>query len=144
MWRERAVAVTAAWITLGAIEIVLVGKIDPQETPVGLAIAALGACATVGVLAAADLHYTVPLAALAQLPRIAAEVVRDTFVITGALLRVLRGAAPDDALEALPFLAADDAALGALTVAGASAAPNSIVVDVDPDRRTMLVHRLTR
>jgi multisubunit Na+/H+ antiporter MnhE subunit len=144
MGRERAVAVTAAWITLAAIEVLLVGKIDPQETPVGIAVAALAACATAGVLAVADKHYTVPLAAIAQLPRVAAEVVRDTFVVTGALVRVLRGAAPNDALEEVPFASAADAALGALTIAGASAAPNSIVVDVDPARRTMLVHRLTR
>jgi multisubunit Na+/H+ antiporter MnhE subunit len=146
--RGRAAAAIAALTVLTAVEMLLVGKIDPQETPVGIAIAALAAFATIGALAAADVRYAVPVAAFAQFPRIAGEVVRDTFVVTGALLRALRGQAPDDALEELPFDPGGDdaaaAARGALTIAGTSAAPNSIVVDVDPERRTMLVHRLAR
>ena len=145
MWRERAGGALVLWFAFAAVEALLVGKIDPQETPVGIAVAALAALATTSALAAAGVRYDVPLASVAQLPRIAVDVLRDTFVITGALIRVLRGAAPDDRLEELPFDPGDGpaaAARGALTIAGTSAAPNSVVVDVDPERRTMLVHRL--
>lgn len=149
MWRGNAAAVAAVWIVMAAVEMLLVGKIDPQETPVGIAVAALAAVVMYGALAAAGVRYALPAAPFAQLPKIAFEVVRDTFVVTGALLRALGGAAPGDAFEELPFDPGgeDDpasAARGALTIAGASAAPNSVVVDVDPQRRTMLVHRLAR
>jgi hypothetical protein len=134
------------WLAFAAIEALLVGKIDPQETPVGIAIAALAALCTTGALAASGDRFAIPLGAFAQLPKIAATVVHDTVVVTGVLLGALRGIPPDDRLERVPFPSGgDDAraqAIRALTVAGTSAGPNSVVAGVDAERGAMIVHRL--
>lgn len=147
-WKDRVLAAAALWLAFSAIEALLVGKIDPQETPVGIAIALLAAIVTVGSLAAANVRYAVPVAALAQLPVVAWSVVRDTAIVTGALLRALGGTPPDDRLQRVPFDPGGDdpvsAARRALVVAGTSASPNSIVVDADAERGILIVHRLTR
>jgi hypothetical protein len=147
-WRGRVPAVLGLWIACGAIEALLVGKIDPQETPVGLVLAAVAAVGTVGALAAAGDRYTPPLSALAALPGLALTVVRDAFAVTGVLMRALGGKAPDDGLEEIAFDPGGDDARSAmaraLTVAAASAGPNSVVVDVDCERRVLVIHRLAR
>ncbi|HEX3465941.1 MAG TPA: hypothetical protein VHS78_17975 [Candidatus Elarobacter sp.] len=147
-FRDRAVAAGVLWVAFAAIEALLVGKIDPQETPVGIAIAALAAIVTVASLAAADAWYAVPLGAFAQLPVIAWSVVRDTVIVTGALLRALSGRPPEDRLQRIAFDPGGDdavsAARRALAVAGTSAAPNSIVVDADAEHGVLIVHRLAR
>jgi multisubunit Na+/H+ antiporter MnhE subunit len=147
-WKGRAPAVLALWAGCAAIEAMLVGKIDSQETPVGLVLAALAAVGTVAALAAAGDRYAVPVSALAALPKLAWTVVRDAFAVTGVLVRALSGTVPDDGLEEIPFDPGGDgarsAAARALAVASASAGPNSIVVDVDCDRRVLVIHRLAR
>jgi multisubunit Na+/H+ antiporter MnhE subunit len=146
-WRGRAPAILALWLACAAIEAMLIGKIDPQETPVGLVIAAVAASGAVSALAVCGDRYALRFSAVAALPKLAVSVVRDTFVVSGALVRVLRGRAPEDRLEEIPFDPGGDdarsAASRALAVAGTSAAPNSIVVDVDRERGVLLVHRLT-
>ena len=146
-WKDRVLAAAALWVAFSAIEALLVGKIDPQETPVGIAIALLAALATVGSLAAGGARFAVPISAIAQLPGIAWSVLRDTAIVTGALLRALGGQPPDDRLQRIPFDPGGDdavsAARRALVVAGTSASPNSIVVDADAERGVLIVHRLT-
>ena len=146
-WRGRAPAILALWLGCAAIEALLIGKIDPQETPVGVAIAALAAVGAVSALAVCGDRYAVRPSALLALPKLVWSVVRDTFVVSGALVRVLLGRAPEDRFEEIPFDPGGDdarsAASRALTVASTSAAPNSIVVDVDSERGVLLVHRLT-
>lgn len=147
-WRGRAPAVLVLWIACSAIEALLIGKIDPQETPVGLAIAALAALGAVSALAVAGDRYVPALSAFAGLPKLAMSVVRDTFVVTVAVVRALGGRPPEDRIEEIPFDPggndARSAASRALMVASTSAAPNSIVMEVDRERGVMLVHRLTR
>jgi len=147
-WTERALAVMLLWISFSAIEAVLVGKIDPQETPVGLAIAAIAAFVTVGSLAAAGVRYAVPISAAAQFPALVWSVLRDTVLITGVLLRALGGKPPEDRLQRIPFDPGGDGAVSAarraLAVAGTSAAPNSVVVDADAEHGVLIVHLLAR
>ena len=147
-WRGRAPAFIALWLGCAAIEALLVGKIDPQETPVGTVIGLVAAVATVSALAVAGDRYALSLKALGGLPQVAASVVRDTFLVAGAVVRALRGDPPQDAIEEVPFEPGGDdarsAAGRALAVASTSAAPNSIVVDVDVQRGVLLVHRLAR
>lgn len=146
-WRGRAPAMLGLWLACAAIEAMLIGKIDPQETPVGVAIAAIAAAGAGSALAVCGDRYAVRLSALLALPKLGVSVVRDTFVVSAALLRVLLGRAPEDRLEEISFDSGGDdarsAASRALTVASTSAAPNSIVVDVDRERGVLLVHRLT-
>ncbi|HEY0614866.1 MAG TPA: hypothetical protein VGC96_09515 [Candidatus Elarobacter sp.] len=145
---RRALDALALWLAFSGIEAVLVGKLDPQETPVGIAIAALAALCATAALAVAGDRYPVPLRATAELPRLAFTVLRDTVAVTGVLLRALRGVAPEDRLERIPFdPGADDAGSAvrrALIVAGTSAGPNSVVADADLERGTLIVHRLAR
>lgn len=146
-WRGWAPAIVALWLGCAAIEAILIGKIDSQETPVGVAIAAVAAAAAVSALAVCGDRYAVRLSVLLALPKLGVSVVRDTMVVSVALIRALFGGAPDDRLETIRFDPGGDdaqsAASRALTVASASAAPNSIVVDVNVDRGVLLVHRLT-
>jgi multisubunit Na+/H+ antiporter MnhE subunit len=147
-WKGRAPAVLGLWIACTAIEMMLIGKLDPQETPVGIVLAGVAAIGTVAALAAGGDRYAPPLSALAALPKLVLTVVRDAFAVTGVLLRALSGRAPHDGLEEIPFDPGGDdarsAAARALAVASASAGPNSVVVDVDCDRRVLVVHRLAR
>jgi hypothetical protein len=136
------------WIGCTAIEALLIGKIDAQETPAGIVLAGIASVATVAALVAAGERYAPPLSALFTLPKLALTVVRDAFAVTGVLVRTLGGSAPDDRLQEIPFDPGGDdarsAAARALAVASASAAPNSIVVDVDCERRVLVIHRLAR
>jgi hypothetical protein len=147
-WRGRAGALIVVWVACAAIETVLVGKIDAQETPVGLALAAIAAVAAVGALVAGGDRYAFGFSALAAFPRLVATVAREAVAVFGALLRVLAGNAPEDRLEEIAFDPGGDdargAAVRALAIASASAGPNSIVVDVDRGRGVLLVHRLAR
>lgn len=146
-WSGRAPAVLGLWVACAAIEALLIGKIDPQETPVGVAIAAVAAGGAVSALAVCGDRYAVRLSALLALPKLAWSIVRDTFVVSGALVRALAGRSPNDRFEEIPIdVGGDDArsaASRALAVASTSAAPSSIVVDVDPERGVLVVHRLT-
>jgi hypothetical protein len=59
---------------------------------------------------------------------------------------VVSGKAPAGAYEAVPFLAGGDdpesAGRRAFAASAGSLAPNSVVVDIDPERKLMLVHKL--
>jgi multisubunit Na+/H+ antiporter MnhE subunit len=147
-WRGRAPAVIALWVVFAAVEMLLIGKIDPQETPVGLVIALIAPAGAMSALAVSGDRYAVPPSALGAFPALVASVVRDTFVVAGAAVRALFGTPPDDEIEEIAFDARGDdarsAAARALAVAGTSAAPNSIVVGVDRERGVLLVHRLAR
>jgi multisubunit Na+/H+ antiporter MnhE subunit len=135
------------WALFGAIEVLLVGKLDPQETPVGLAVGALAAFATVRALRAGGVPYRPRLRWLALVPRIALGVARDTLRVFGLLLRRLAGGPPPaDRIVEIPFAGGGDDpesnARRALAIAAVSCAPNSVVLDVSRERGTMRVHYL--
>jgi multisubunit Na+/H+ antiporter MnhE subunit len=130
------------------IEIVFVGKIDPQETPVGFGVAGLAAAITVAALAAAGTQYRLRWSWLLAAPRVAWNVVRDSVIVTVLLVRALTGREPDDAIVDVPFDPGGDdpesRARRALVVAAISTAPNSIVLGIDEATRTLRVHYLSR
>jgi len=141
------VALLALWVVFTAIEVLLVGKFDPQETPVGAVVAALAAWGVASALrAGGEVTAFRPqwLRVAAKLP---ANVLRDTFIVFGALFRRLAGGPlPDDAIVELSFDAGGDDAEShtrrALAIEAVSFAPNSIVLDVDRSRGVMRVHYL--
>jgi multisubunit Na+/H+ antiporter MnhE subunit len=146
--RPRLVAAVSLWIVFSAIEVLFVGKFDAQETPVGIVVALLAAVATVGVATIADLRYHIRWSWLRFVPVVALNVVRDTGVVLGVLLRrCTRGELPHDRIEEIPFdPGADDpesAARRALVVAAVSTSPNTIALEIDQRRRVMRVHHLT-
>lgn len=146
-WREYVGTGVVLWVAFTAIEAMLIGKIDPQETPVGAGVAALAATITVAALAIHGERYRLRWSWLVHIPRVLLNVARDTWIVTVALLRALAGREPDAAIVELPFApGGDDAesrARRALAVAAASTSPNSIVLEIDDARGTMRVHYLS-
>lgn len=127
-------------------EIVLVGKLDPQETPVGIGVALLATAAAVIAARVARVRYAVRLSWTWLALLVLRNVVRDTFVVYGVLLRRLAGGAVEDAFRDVPFDPGGDdpasAARRALAIAGISTAPNEIVLAADRQRRRLRVHVL--
>ncbi len=142
----RLLRATVLWVVLSALEIALVGKLDPQETPVGVAIGLLATLLTVVAAAAAHAHYGGRAAWLWLPLLVARNVARDTIIVSRIVLRRLAGGAVADGYLDIPFDPGGDDALSAgrraLAIAGVSTSPNEIVLDVDPERRTMRVHVL--
>lgn len=129
-------------------EILFVGKVDAQETPVGAAVALVAAAVAVAAAGLAGRRYRIRAAWLRFVPRVGFGVVRDTVLLAGVLARRLAGGPlPDDRFEELPFEHGGDdsesTARRALAVAAVNASPNTIVISTDPERETMLLHRLT-
>ncbi|HTW84043.1 MAG TPA: hypothetical protein VMD91_08265 [Candidatus Sulfotelmatobacter sp.] len=138
--------ITALWAVLAVLEIVLVGKLDPQETPVGAAIALLGTAVTLRAAALADVRYGMRLRWVWFSLLVLCNVVRDAFVVGGVVLRRLGGGDVHDAYLDVAFDTGGDdpesAARRALVIAGMSTAPNAVVLSVDRLRGALRVHVL--
>ncbi|MFN2460533.1 MAG: Na+/H+ antiporter subunit E [Candidatus Velthaea sp.] len=146
-WRRDAVAGAIFWLAFTGLEVLLVGKIDAQETPAGAVIALGAAVAAVAALRLSGVRYRLRWSWAPLVLRLVRNVARDTFIVSAALVRgIAKGAAPRDRIVDVPFDAggddAESAARRALVTAGISMSPNGIVVDVDRDRRVVRVHRL--
>ncbi len=109
MWVERGrwkdeFRFLRLWALFTALEVLLVGKLDPQETPVGAVVGALAAFGTVCVLRASGEAYRFRWRWLAIVPRLVLGVGRDTLRVFGLLLRRLAGGPlPDDRIVEIPF-----------------------------------------
>jgi multisubunit Na+/H+ antiporter MnhE subunit len=130
-----------------ALEVALVGKIDPQETPVGLIVGLVTAVAVAAAARAGGERYGFRLVWLGVVPRIMLHVVRDTVRLFAILVRRLCGGPlPGDRIVEIPFDPGDDDAEShtrrALAVAAVSCAPNSIVLNLHRARGTLRVHYL--
>jgi multisubunit Na+/H+ antiporter MnhE subunit len=83
---------------------------------------------------------------LLRLWRPVASVPGDLWRLVRAIARGLRGAPPDGRFREVPFDPGDgdpeDLARQALAEAAGSFAPNTIVIGVDEERRTLLAHQL--
>lgn len=130
------------------LEMLFVGKVDPQETPVGAAVGLFAALLAVLTLRFAGLRYRFRLAWLASAPQVAYNVVRDTWLLAAVLLRrLVTGKLPDDRFENVPYRYGGDdpeaAAARAAVVFGTNAAPNTLVISLDRESDTLRLHRLT-
>ncbi len=88
---------------MALFEVALIGKLDPQETPVGVAIALLGTLAAAAALRAGGVRYAPLLWWLRYLALVVRNVLRDTFVVYGVFLRHLGGRPVGDAYRDVPF-----------------------------------------
>lgn len=142
----RLLGVACVTVVLAVFEIALVGKIDPQETLVGAGVALLVAAAVACALAVARLRYAFRVSWLWLVLLVLRNVVRDTFVVFGVLLRRLAGGRVEDAYQDVPFdPGGDDAASAArraLAVAAISTSPNEIALEFDRERGRLRVHAL--
>ena len=146
-WRERLTGGFILWAVFWALEVLMVGKFDPQETPVGVAIALAVAAATMAIYEHTEARYRPRVQWVALLPRLLLNAFRDTLIVHGLLLRRLAGGAvPDGAVVEVPYDAAGDdpesAAHRAVAVAAVSFAPNSIALYENTERGTLSVHYL--
>lgn len=133
---------------MAVFEIVLVGKLDPQETPVGVAIALIATALAFGAAAAGEVRYAFRPSWLWLPLLVARNIVRDTFLVLGVVVRRLAGGRTRDAYREVPIDPGGDdpvsAARRALVVAAVSTSPNEIVLGIDARRRRMRVHVLVQ
>lgn len=135
------------WFVVAVLfEIVLVGKIDVEETPVGAAIAAIAVAAAAACAAAAPAAFRPRLRWLPYVANVTRNIVRDTVAVYGVLWAALRGAPVCDGMREITFVFggedAESQARRALVVAGISTSPNAIVIDALPERERLRVHML--
>lgn len=130
-----------------ALQIVFVGKLDSQETPVGIVIGSL-----IGYVVAASQRlsgerYRMKAVWLLMVPRVLFNVARDSVRLFVLLIRRCAGGPlPGDRIVELPFEAGSNSPESrmrrALAIAAVSAAPNSIVLRLNRSRGIMRVHLL--
>lgn len=136
------------WVLLAALWLALVDTVVGPELIVGALAAAVAATGAVLVRAQRQVLLRPRAAWAPGVLRVLARFVPDLVPLAKALWRRgVRRADEHGRLVELPYgaVAKDDpeqAAHRVLTEALGSFAPNSIVVDVDTDRRTLLVHEL--
>ncbi len=135
------------WAVFTAVEVLLVGKFDVEETPVGAVVGALAAFGTLAALGASGERYRFRVAWLGLVPKLAVNVVRDTLVVFGVLLRRLAGGPlPQDRIVDVPFEPGgedpESNARRALAIEAVSFAPNSIALAIEGAHKTMRVHYL--
>ena len=146
--KTRNVAATAVvlWTVLSLLERVLVGRLDVEETPVGIVIALLATIVTLSGASLAKANYTLDWRWLWLPLLVVRNVVRDTFTVYGVLFRRLAGGRVEDAMVEIPFdpggVDPRSAARRALATAGISTSPNEIVLDIDSANGMMRVHAL--
>jgi multisubunit Na+/H+ antiporter MnhE subunit len=137
----RALQWAAWWLVLFGVWVALVGTKAWLELVAGACAALIGVVAIEVVTAQGLLSFRFRLRWLREAGQPLARIVPDFVLLTLALVRRRRDAG---AFRAVPFDAGGDTPLGAgrrafVTVAG-SLAPNTLVVDVDLERKLLLVH----
>ena len=144
---RRAARWLAWWVLMMSFWVAIDDSLQPDELLAGAGAAALAALAAevVTYQAAVRLHVRPRwLLAAARLP---GDVARDTWLVFGALLRMLaRRQPPDSEFAELPVRYGDDTPRGetrrVLLAWQRSLAPNVFVLGMDAERDVMVVHRL--
>jgi multisubunit Na+/H+ antiporter MnhE subunit len=138
-WAASAAVLFALWLFI----------VDTAESPqlyAGIAVAAIAATGS-ELVRRQRIAMVRPRARwLPRLWRPAASVPADLWRLARAAARGLRGAPPDGRFLELPFEPGDgdpeDLARQALAEAAGSFSPNTVVIGVDDERRTLLAHQL--
>ena len=135
------------WILLAAFWLILVDTTAFSELWAGAAAAAIATLAVLAVRVSGPVLSTPSPGWLARFMSLPVQVISDSIVVMNAIGRRLLLRQPvDGVFRAVPFDPGGDdprsAARRALVIAGISAAPNSVVVDVDRAGGTVLLHQL--
>lgn len=144
---KHVAAWVAWWLTLFWLWILLVGEWDATQWVAAAGAATVGASLGEIARARADLAPRLPAGALVDVPQILRAVVVDFGIVVWALLvsivrrDVVRGAFRSHELET----GGEDArgvGLRAWTEIAATYSPNAYVVEIEPERRLVLLHDL--
>jgi multisubunit Na+/H+ antiporter MnhE subunit len=136
------------WLVLMVLWVWVDDSTDTPELLVGAAVAGMGALFAELVQYQAASPLRIRIEWLAPLSTVPVQLLRDLWVVFGALWRrIVRGEFPKSAFEEVPVDAERGAGARASThrsvlVAIASITPNTFALGIDPDRETMIVHRL--
>lgn len=138
---SRAVGPVLWWLGLFGFWVLLVGTTEWLELVAGACAAALGAAL------AESLRAKLPFdaALLAGAWRIPLRILRDFALLTWALVLHVAGVRPVRSVWVeVPFPRAEEPGRRAVAAELGSLSPNTIVADVDRERRVALVHELVR
>ncbi len=118
-----------------------------SEISVGVLAAALAATATEAVRAQEHPRFWPHIRWVLEFWHVLGEIVRDCWLLSRRLLRMIAGAEPDTGrFEALPFRSGGSGpravARRALAILYTTLPPNSIVIGIDRKRDRMLLHLL--
>jgi len=146
MGRESGFWVVA-WLCLWGVWMVLVDTVAGAEIAAGAVAGAIGATVLLLLHREGLIRFRPRLRWTRCFAPIAVSVVRDTAVVSGALVTRLRGRPVRGVLReiALPVPLPSDgrgAARRAALVAGISVSPNTFVIGIAADGASLLVHQL--
>ena len=135
------------WVLLMGFWVAVDDNIGLAELGGGAVAAALGAFMAEMALHQAGNGFRMRIRWLVPAFRLPGEVLRDMFIVFGALWRlVVHGEQPPSGFRELPTRYGDDSDEGVtrrvLVVGANSLAPNTFVLGIDKDRDAMLVHEL--
>jgi multisubunit Na+/H+ antiporter MnhE subunit len=136
------------WSVLFGYYLLLADQLKGPEFLVG-AVATTLACGAIGIVRRAGaLRFRPRLSWVARIRHLPGRILLDCSLVGLALAqRLFTGRCTDGAFHSIPFDPGGDdptsAARRALVIAGLSVAPNTFVVDIEPERGTILIHQLT-
>lgn len=135
------------WILMMSFWVMLDDSVATDELLAGAGAAALAALLAELVCYQAASRFRMRLRWLIPALSLPGQVVRDTVIVYRALWRRLaRGEQPPSAFAEVPARFGDGTPEGVtrrtLLIGGASVAPNTFVLGIDPGRDVMVVHRL--
>jgi multisubunit Na+/H+ antiporter MnhE subunit len=144
--RHRLATWLAWWVLMMGLWVAVDDSFQFDELLAGAA-AALAALAAELVTHQAEVRLRLRPRWLLAALRLPWQVARDTGVVFGALARLLlRRERLDSEFAEIPVRYGDDTPLGqtrrVLLIGARSLAPNTFVLGMDPERDTMIVHRL--
>jgi hypothetical protein len=136
------------WVFGFVLWLLYAGTIARLELLAGAAAAAVGATAAELVRSQGVLRFALPGRRLLRVWRIPGDLLREYAIVLGALARaLLRGKRTPGRFQENPYDAGPTTTLAgagwrALATVGGTISPNTIVIDVDPERDVILVHDL--
>jgi multisubunit Na+/H+ antiporter MnhE subunit len=134
----------AWWILLTAFWLMIDDSLRADELLAGAGAAALAALLVTAVRGETGERTRPRLAWLTRTATLPGQVIRDTIIVFAALgRRLTTGELPGGGYAEVPARSHQDATRRVAATWAGSLAPGSFVVDLDPGRDVMVVHRLT-
>lgn len=146
-WARRAGSWLIWWVLMMSFWVMLDDSVAPDELLAGAGAAVIAATLAELVTYQAASRFRMRIEWLVPALRLPGEVARDTVIVYRALWRrLMHGEQPASAFIERPVRFGDDTPEGVsrrtLLVGGASIAPNTFVLGIDPEHDVMVLHQL--